>query len=258
MILVLDVGNTNMVFGVYKDDELIVNWRISTYKEKTSDEYSLVFKQIFEFNNINKDDIEAVIIASVVPNLYHTLKNACFKYLEKKPYFVNAQNCPIIKNLYANPDEVGADRIINALAAYVKYKSSIIVVDIGTAITFDVITDKGEYLGGAIAPGIGISSEALFMKTAKLPKVELKIPDNVIGKMTSESIRSGMVYGFIGLIDSIIKEILKEMNWEKKDVRIIFTGGYSQLIAKNSCYMDIIDKTLILEGLNIFYKEFCL
>ena len=255
MLLVIDVGNSNIVFGVYKDKELIYDWRISTAKEKTSDEYGLTFEQIFNYHGIGIDEISDVIVSSVVPNLMHTLPNMSRKYFNKEPIVVGPGVKTGMNILYDNPKEVGADRIVNGVAAYEKYGGPLIVVDIGTAITFDVINKKGDYLGGVICPGIRISADALFMRTAKLPKVEIVKPDKVIGKTTIESIQSGMVYGYIGLIDYIIEKIIEETALNYNDYRIIGTGGFAQLIGNQSKYIEKMDKLLTLEGLRIVYER---
>lgn len=255
MLLVIDVGNSNIVFGVYKGKELIYDWRISTDKEKTSDEYGLTFEQIFNYHKISTDEIEDIIISSVVPNLMHTLPNMSRKYFGKEPIVIGPGVKTGMNILYDNPKEVGADRIVNSVAAFEKYGGPLIVVDIGTAITFDVINRKGDYLGGVIAPGIRISSDALFMRTAKLPKVEILKPDRVIGKSTTASIQSGIVYGFIGMIDTIIEKIVEETGLHMKDFKIIGTGGFSVLISGESEYIQRTDKLLTLEGLRIIYER---
>ena len=201
ILLVIDIGNTNIVLGIFKDDELIFEWRISTDLHKTSDEYALTLRQALEYSNVKKSDVKEAIIGSVVPNLMPTIPKAVKKYLGIEPLIVDEKIKTGIVNKYASPKEVGVDRIINAVSACKKYSTPVIIVDIGTAITFDYITENKEYLGGAIAPGIAISSEALFMKTAKLPKIEIEMPDNVIGDSTVKSMQSGVVFGFIGLID---------------------------------------------------------
>ncbi|MDU4019188.1 MAG: type III pantothenate kinase [Finegoldia magna] len=251
ILLVIDIGNTNIVLGIFKDDELIFEWRISTDLRKTSDEYALTLRQALEYSNVKKSDIKEAIIGSVVPNLMPTIPKAVKKYLGIEPLIVDENIKTGIVNKYASPREVGVDRIINAVSACKKYSTPVIIVDIGTAITFDYISENKEYLGGAIAPGIAISSEALFMKTAKLPKIEIEMPDQVIGDSTVKSMQSGVVFGFIGLIDYIIEKILEEKNKTKDEVTIIATGGFSYLIAKQSKYITIIDKLITLDGLKI-------
>lgn len=251
ILLVIDIGNTNIVLGIFKDDELIFEWRISTDLRKTSDEYALTLRQALEYSNVKKSDIKEAIIGSVVPNLMPTIPKAVKKYLGIEPLIVDENIKTGIVNKYASPKEVGVDRIINAVSACKKYSTPVIIVDIGTAITFDYISENKEYLGGSIAPGIAISSEALFMKTAKLPKIEIEMPDKVIGDSTVKSMQSGVVFGFIGLIDYIIEKILEEKRKTKDEVTIIATGGFSYLIAKQSKYITIIDKLITLDGLKI-------
>ena len=255
MLLVIDVGNTNIVFGIYKDDELLYDWRISTSKDRTSDEYGLVFNQIFQFNGINPKDIKNIIMSSVVPPLMHTIPTMSMRYLGVDPMIVGPDLDTGINIKYDNPDEVGADRIVNAVAGFKKYGGPLIIVDVGTAITFCSISSEGDYLGGIIYPGIKISSEALFMRTAKLPKVEILKPDKVIGKNTASSIQSGLVYGYIGMIDYIIKKMIEEMDTTKEKVTVVGTGGFSNLIASESEYICEIDRLLTLEGLKMIYER---
>lgn len=254
MLLVIDVGNTNIVFGVYKGKELIHDWRISSDLVKTSDEYGLLFHQILGHRKIKPYDIDDVIISSVVPNLMHTLPNTIVKYFNKEPIVVEAGIKTGLNIRYDNPKEVGADRIVNAVAALNKYGGPCIVIDIGTAITFCVVTEGKEYLGGLIIPGIGISAEALFTRTSKLPKIEIIEPEKVIGKNTITSMQSGLYFGFSTMIDGIIRKILEEINCPREDMHIIATGGFSNLLVKDSIYEIIIDRYLTLDGLQILYE----
>ena len=255
MLLVIDVGNTNIVFGIYSNDELIFDWRTSSDKRKTSDEYGLIFKDFFEFAKLDINGLEDIIIASVVPNLMHTISAACLRYLGKEPLIVSHDTDIGIKNMYRNPSEVGADRLVTSTAAYYKYGGPTIIIDIGTAITLDFINDKGEYIGGIIAPGIEIAADALFNRTAKLPKIDIAIPKEVIGKSTRESMQSGLVFGFIGLIDSLIELVLESENLTEKDTKIIGTGGFAALISSNSKYIQLVDKMLTMEGLKLIYDR---
>ena len=252
MLLVIDIGNTNIHYGIY-DEKLLLDWRISTDRQKTSDEYGLNFLQILNQAHIEKIDIRNVMIASVVPDLNSTFQRASNRYLEIDPLFVDTNFKMNISNCYHTKESVGADRLVNACQVVEKYGTPAIIVDLGTAITFDYISEKQEYIGGVIAPGIGISSQALFQKTSRLPKVELENPDFVVGKNTNDSIQSGFVHGFIGLIDSIIEKILEEQKLKEEETQIIATGGYSLLISKQSKYIQNIDRTLTLDGL---YKLF--
>ncbi|NLY66510.1 MAG: type III pantothenate kinase [Tissierellia bacterium] len=255
MLLAIDVGNTHIVFGIYEGEKLLNYWRLSTDKNKTEDEYGLLFEQIFRYNQISMKDVEDVIISTVVPTLMTTLSSMSEKYFNKKPLIVGPGIKTGMNIKYENPKELGADRIVNAVAAYEKYGGPLIIVDFGTAITFCVISKEGDYLGGVIAPGIRISSEALFMKAAKLPKVELVKPKNVIGKNTVNSIQAGLIYGYVGLVDFILERIIDELKDQGQVKRIVATGGLANLIASESKYIDKVDPLLTLEGLRIIYDR---
>jgi len=255
MLLAIDVGNTNIVFGVYKGEELVYDWRIATDKNKTSDEYGLLFENIFRYHGLSTKDVEDVIISSVVPTLMYTLSAMSKKYFNREPLVIGPGIKTGMNIKYDNPKELGADRIVNAVAAYNKYGGPLIIVDFGTAITFCAISKNGDYLGGAIAPGIKISGEALFSKTAKLPKVELVKPKTVIGKNTVNSIQSGLIYGCIGLVDYIIERMIEELKDEGEVKNIIATGGFATLIGSESRYINRIDKMITLEGLRIIYEK---
>ena len=254
MLLVIDVGNTNIVLGVYEGYSLICDFRLNTIKNKTSDEYAMSITEILHANDIKKSEIEDVIVASVVPDVMHSIENAIKKYFNLKPIIID-DNCDLgIKINHDNTKTIGADRIVNSVAGIKKYGVPLIIIDIGTAITFDVIDENSVYQGGAIIPGIGISSEALFLKTAKLPRVELYKPEKIVAKNTMDNIRVGMVIGYIGLIEKLIDEIVKEMKFDGSKLKVVATGGYSSLISKDINKIDIIDKKLTLDGMLEIYK----
>ena len=252
MLLVFDVGNTNMVIGVYEDKTLVKDWRICTDIHKTSDEYGMLIGNLLAHDNIDIKSIDDVIISSVVPNVMHALENFCIKYCEKtndsRTWYKTGLN---IK--YDNPKQVGADRIVNAVAAIEKYGSPLIVVDFGTATTFCAISEKAEYLGGTICPGLKISSEALFNGAAKLPRVELIKPGKTICKATVEAMQAGIIYGYVGQVEKIISMMKKELGSE--DVKVIATGGLSTLIHSETDSIDYIDKYLTLDGLRLIYLK---
>lgn len=257
MILVIDVGNTNIVFGVYQEDKLVGSWRLASELSKTSDEYGLAFKNILAYNGINSEDINGAVISSVVPKLLHTIPKVCQNYFGVDPVIVGVGTKTGINIKYDNPHEVGSDRIVNSLAAHTVYGGPAIIVDLGTAISFDVIDERGSYLGGAISPGIESASNSLFMKASRLPKVELEIPKKVIGKTTLESLQSGIVLGYICLIDGLIERMAEELGYEIEDLNIIATGGFTRLILENSKHIQHIDNDLTLKGLKIIYDKNC-
>lgn len=253
MILVYDVGNTNIVLGIYKGEKLLDFWRIATDTQKTADEYGILIKQLFIHQNYKPEDIEAVIISSVVPPIMYTLEHMTRKYFKKEPLVVGPGIKTGMNIKYDNPKEVGADRIVNAVAGYEMYGGPLIIVDFGTATTYCAISKHGEYLGGAISPGVRISMDALYQKTAKLPRVELVKPESVICKNTINSIQSGVIFGYIGQVDYIVKRMKKELGSE--DAKVIATGGLSKLIASESETIDVVNGLLTLEGLRIIYER---
>ncbi|WP_291578449.1 type III pantothenate kinase [Clostridium sp. UBA6640] len=256
MIFVLDVGNTNIVLGIYKGKELLVDWRLSTDHKRSSDEYGIQVRELFEQNNIKISDIEGVIISSVVPNIMYSLEHMIRKYFDKTPIVVGPGVKTGINIKYDNPKEVGADRIVNAVSAFDIYKSSMIIIDFGTATTFCAITKNGDYLGGTICPGIKISSDALFEKAAKLPRVELSKPETIICKNTVASMQAGIVYGYIGQVDYIVRKMKEEMVAKGEDEPIVIaTGGLAKLIAEESSTIDKVESFLTLDGLRIIYEK---
>ena len=256
MILLVDAGNTNIVLGVHDGNKYIASWRISSDAGKTSDEFSIQVMQLFNLSNINPKDIEGVIVSSVVPNIMHSLENMLRKCFCHEPIIVGPGIKTGINIKYDNPKEVGADRIVNAVAAYEKYKRSVIIIDFGTATTFCALAKNGDYLGGCIVPGIKISSDALFERAAKLPRVELEIPKNVICKNTITSMQAGILYGYIGQVEYIVKKMKEEMSTkEKNEPYVIATGGLANLISRNSTAIDEVNPDLTLEGLKILYDK---
>lgn len=253
MILVMDVGNTNITIGMYDGKKLLNHWRMGTDREKTSDEFGMFMMSLFSNDKLDISNIDAVIMASVVPPIMYSLDHAIRKYLKKEPILVGPGIKTGINIKYENPREVGADRIVNAVAAIEIYGGPIIVVDFGTATTFCAISSKGDYLGGVICPGIKVSLEALFQKAAKLPRIELVKPENVIGRTTIGNMQSGIIYGYIGQVDYIVKRMKKEM--KEDNVKVVATGGLARLIASESETIDEINGLLTLEGLRIIYER---
>ena len=253
MLLAIDVGNTNIVFGSFKGKELIHDWRISSDQKKTSDEFGMLVTEMLANVQLKPVDIEAVIMSSVVPNIMHTMQNMIVKYFHQYPMIVGAGVKTGINIRYDNPKEVGADRIVNAVAALERYGGPCIIIDLGTAITFCVVDDKKNYLGGLILPGISISAEALVSRTSKLPKIEIIKPEKVIGKTTVSSMQNGLYYGFSTMIDGIVKHICGEIQMDPSDVHVIATGGFSNLLVSDSEYDIIIDRDLTMDGLRILY-----
>jgi type III pantothenate kinase len=252
MLLTIDVGNTNTVLGVFRGEELIANWRLTTAREQTVDEYGVLTRNLFALAGLDRNDITGVIISSVVPPVNWTLGEMSRVYLGKKALFVEMGVKTGMAVLVDNPAEVGADRIVNGVAAFHLYGGPCIVVDFGTAITFDAISAKGEYLGGVIAPGLGIASEALFARAAKLPRVEIKDPGKVIGTNTVTHIQAGLYYGAVDLVDGMLARIKKELG---ENAKVVATGGQARLVAKGSKYLEHIDEFLTLTGLRLIWEK---
>jgi len=254
MLLVIDVGNTNTVLGLYDGDQLIHDWRIRTEIDHTIDEYGMLIFNLYQSSRMKTEKIKAVnaiIISCVVPPMLNILEPLCVKYFNVKPLIVGPGIKTGMPIFYDNPKEVGADRIVNAVAAYDKYRQAAIIIDFGTATTFDYISPKGEYMGGCIAPGIMISSEALFERAARLPRVELSKPRSVVTKDTVSAMQAGIIFGYAGLIDGIVERMKAEI---KTKPLVIATGGLARLVASETKCIDKIEDMLTLEGLRIIYN----
>ncbi len=251
MLLTVDIGNTNIVIGVYTGENLVHFWRIGTDRKKTIFEYAVVISGLFKLNGLSPSSVRDAVISSVVPPLTGIIKDTLKFLFGIDPLIVGPGVRTGMPVLVDNPKEVGTDRIVNAVGAYNKYGGPLVVVDFGTATTFDAVSERGEYLGGAICPGIGISLEALFRETAQLPKVDFKKPKRVIGKNTIESMQSGVFYGYVSLVDGMVERMRKEL----PEARCIATGGYASVIAKESSTIEIVDPWLTLEGLRIIYEK---
>ena len=258
MLLAFDVGNTNIVMGVYREAELIQFWRMETNQGKSADEYGILISQLLEREKLSTGDIDDIIISSVVPSMSYTLQHLSQKYFSKRALIVGPgiKTGLIVK--YDNPKQLGADRIVNSVAAAEKYPLPLIVIDYGTATTMCAVSDKKEYLGGVILPGIKIAADALFEKTAKLPKVEIDPPEHVICRNTNEGIQAGVVYGNMGMTEYLVDRMKKEISeyiGEEKPITVIATGGLSTMMASGVSCIDHVDKMLTLTGLQILYEK---
>jgi type III pantothenate kinase len=252
MILVVDVGNTNIVLGLYQGRTLTHHWRLSTNRSSTVDEYGILISNLFQLAGVRAEQIKGVILSCVVPPIMSTLEQLFVKYVGKEALVVGPGIKTGLNIRYENPREVGADRIVNAVAGIEQYGTPLVVVDFGTATTFDYIDASGAYLGGAIVPGIGISAEALYQRAAKLPRIELSKPKTVIGRNTVAAMQAGIIFGYAGQVDGIVRRICKEFNVQP---RVIATGGLADLIAGESETVEKVDPLLTLEGLRIVYER---
>ena len=252
MLLAIDIGNTQLVLGIFKGDQLVHSWRVVTRRNQTFDEYAVLFRNLFELEGISSEDIEGMVISSVVPPLNKTFELLAKQYFSLDPLFIEAtrQNLVPIPT-YKPPADVGADRIVNAMAAFDLIGGPSIVVDFGTATTFDAISGKGEYLGGVIAPGISISAEALFSRASKLPRIEIRKPSKVIGDSTVGSMQSGLYFGYVGLVEGI----LGKMKGELGEAQVLATGGLASLVAAATDAIDRVEEDLTLFGLRLFHSK---
>lgn len=253
MLLAVDVGNTNIMVGLFQGEELCHHWRVSTRADRTADELSVLLRSLLEGQNLSLEKVEAAVIANVVPDLTLALARFAEKYLKLEPLMVGPGVKTGMDIRYDEPREVGADRIVNGVAALHCYGAPVIVVDFGTATTFDVISAQGSYMGGAIVPGVGISMEALFAQAARLPEVDLIKPPSVIGRNTVHSMQAGFMFGFAGQVDALIRRIVAEMGRPRP--RVVATGGLSRIVAPESEMVEVIDPFLTLEGLRLVHER---
>ncbi len=252
MVLVIDVGNTNIVLGVYEGKELKFHWRIATSRQKTEDEWAMSIKALFEHENVSFHSIKGIIISSVVPPIMFALEQMCKKYFDIKPMIIGPGIKTGLNIKYDNPKEVGADRIVNAVAAIALYGSPLVIVDFGTATTYCYINVNVQYMGGAIAPGISISTEALYTRASKLPRIEITRPSHVLGKNTVHAMQAGIFYGYVGQVDGIVNRMKAQSD---KEPTVIATGGLASLIAAEAESIDIVEPFLTLKGLQMIYEK---
>lgn len=253
MILVVDVGNTNITYGVFDGDELVSTFRMMSKTPRTSDEYGIMIREMLKKNDIDRQEIEGICVASVVPNIMHSLLGGLSKYVNESILTVGAGTKTGIKIITEAPKEIGPDRIVDAVGAYVKYGGPILVLDFGTATTYDYITEKGEFAAGITAPGLRISAKALWEDTAKLPEIEIKKPKSIMAQETISSMQAGLVYGQIGQTEYIINQVKKESG--REDLKVVATGGLGRIIADETDMIQVYDPMLTLEGLKFIYEK---
>ena len=251
MLLAIDLGNTNLTFGLFQGERLVHDWRLATRRDSMPDELGISMLQLIRQEGLDPKAVEAVVVASVVPPLNTSLVEAVRRYFGREPLMVEPGIKSGMKILYRDPKEVGADRIVAALAAFRKYGGPLIIIDFGTGTTYDAISREGDYLGGAIAPGMGISVDALYERAARLQRVELRAPDHVIGRTTVESMQAGIIFGFVAQVEGMVARMRKELG---ADARVIATGGHSTLIASQTSVIEVVDDRLMLEGLRLIYE----
>ena len=251
MLLAVDIGNTNTVLGVFDQQRLVTHWRLATHRERTADEYGILCRNLFSLGNLDREKIEAVTVASVVPSANSTIREMCREYFGLVPFFVDPAEQTLIRVCYTPVTDVGADRVVNAVAAVELYGRPAVVIDLGTATTFDVISAAGEYLGGVIAPGWGVSAEALFARAARLPRVEVRRPEKVIGSSTVESLQSGLYLGYLSLVEGLLNQILQEL----PGAVVVATGGFADSLMRDVPGVQHVDANLTLKGLRIFYEK---
>lgn len=255
MLLAIDVGNTNITYGVFQGEELKATFRMMAKQLRTSDEYGVSIVSLLKYNHVSVEKISGVIVASVVPNIMHSLLGGIERYLGKRPLIVGPGIKSGIRIVTENPKEIGADRIVDAVAAYEKYGGPVLVIDFGTATTYDLVNDKGEFCAGITAPGIRISAKALWEDTARLPEIEIKRPDSILAQNTVTSMQAGLVYGQIGQTEYIVNQVKKEAKYE--EMRVVATGGLGSIIADETDCIEVYDRTLTLDGLRIIYQKNC-
>ena len=253
MLLVFDIGNSNIVMGTYEGKKLLRHWRISTDRQKTGDEYGMLINSLFAYQNIRMEQVRSIIISSVVPPLMVPMIKMCERYFHIHPLVVGPGIKTGFRISYENPREIGADRIVNVAGAFEQYGGPLIVIDIGTATTFDVVAPNGDFLGGVIAPGLSSSADALFQRAARLPRIELVTPKRIISRNTVSGMQAGIIYGYVGQIDEIVRRMKKEMGYD--EIKVVATGGYARMISRESKTIDKIDHFLTLTGLRVLYER---